>query len=86
MSVIAQATIDLLKCVLHIIEVLAEQRKGKKLKRCDAWNIEPNSKNLTIIRKGNYGIKEVIVDVLNNKAQVIFYPTFVNGVEVSTHK
>ena len=23
-------------------------------------------------------IKEVVVDVLNNKAQVIFYPTFVN--------
>lgn len=24
------------------------------------------------------GIKEAVVDVLNNKAQVIFYPTFVN--------
>ncbi|KAG5587530.1 hypothetical protein H5410_047964, partial [Solanum commersonii] len=32
------------------LHVLAEQRKGKKLKRCDAWNIEPNSKNLIIIR------------------------------------
>ncbi|KAG5594042.1 hypothetical protein H5410_035274 [Solanum commersonii] len=66
------------------MKVLAEQRKGKKLKRCNAWNIEPNLENLTIIRKGNYGIKEVIVDVLNNKVQVIFYPTFLNVILSNT--